>query len=149
STAARGWRTTSARARSTSTPTCRAARPARCSAARSATATGKPSAARSEGSMRPGLTLVLALAALAGASHAATPPVEKWTLVQCGSALAVPGQAPRGETTVVVHDGQIGEVLNGFPAVDQVMSGKSGASEVVDLRDKFCLPGLVDLHVHL
>ena len=96
--------------------------------------------------MKRWLTLFVALAAVA---HAASPPAEKWTLVQCGSVLAVPGQAPRGETTVVVHDEKISDVLSGYPPVEQVMSGKSGASEIVDLRDKFCLPGLVDLHVHL
>ena len=69
--------------------------------------------------------------------------------MQCGSVLAVPGQAPRGETTLVVHDGAIAEVLNGIVGPDQVMAGKSGSSELVDLHDKFVLPGLVDLHVHL
>ena len=94
-------------------------------------------------------SLLLAIAAAAGSARAAAPLPEKWTVVQCGSVLVVPGQAPRGETTLVVHDGSIAEVLNGIVAPEQVMEGKSGAVEVVDLRDKFVLPGLVDLHVHL
>ena len=40
-------------------------------------------------------------------------------------------------------------MLNGIVAPEQVMAGKSGSSELVDLHDKFVLPGLVDLHVHL
>ena len=93
------------------------------------------------------LTLLIAVAA--GLARAADPPPEKWMVVQCGSVLAVPGQPPRGETTLVVHDGEIAEVLSGIVAPDQVMAGKSGSSELVDLHDKFVLPGLVDLHVHL
>jgi imidazolonepropionase-like amidohydrolase len=93
--------------------------------------------------------LLLALVAVAAAARAAEPPPERWTLVQCGSVLVVPGQAARGETTLVVHDGVIAEVLNGIATPEQVMAGKSGSPEVVDLRDKFVLPGLVDLHVHL
>jgi imidazolonepropionase-like amidohydrolase len=94
-------------------------------------------------------SLLLAIAAAAGSARAAPPPAEKWTVVQCGSVLVIPGQAPRGETTLVVHDGGISEVLNGIVAPDQVMAGKTGAVELIDLRDKFVLPGLVDLHVHL
>jgi imidazolonepropionase-like amidohydrolase len=94
-------------------------------------------------------SLLLAIAAAAGGARAASPLPEKWTVVQCGSVLVVPGQAPRGETTLVVHDGQISEVLNGIVAPEQVMAGKSGATELIDLRDKFVLPGLIDLHVHL
>ncbi|HKC52143.1 MAG TPA: amidohydrolase family protein, partial [Myxococcota bacterium] len=94
-------------------------------------------------------SLLLAIAAALGNARAASAPPEKWTLVQCGSVLVVPGQAPRGETTLVVHDGQISEVLNGIVPPEQIMAGKSGAAEVIDLRDKFVLPGLIDLHVHL
>ena len=93
--------------------------------------------------------LLLAVVAAAGSARAAPPPAEKWTVMQCGSVLVVPGQPPRGETTLVVHDGAISEVLNGIVAPEQVMAGKSGAVELLDLRDKFVMPGLVDLHVHL
>jgi len=93
--------------------------------------------------------LCLALGAIAALAHAAPPPEDRWTIVQCGSALVVPGQSARGETTLVVHDEKISEVLNGISTVEQVMAGKKGTPELVDLRDKFCLPGLVDLHVHL
>jgi imidazolonepropionase-like amidohydrolase len=93
--------------------------------------------------------LTLTLAVAAGLARAADVAPEKWTVVQCGSVLAVPGQPPRGETTLVLHDGAIAEVLNGIVGVDQVMAGKSGQSELVDLRTDFVLPGLIDLHVHL
>ncbi len=94
-------------------------------------------------------SLLLAIAAVAAVARAAPPPDDVWTIVQCGSALVTPGQAARGETTLVIHEGEIREVLNGIVAPEQVMAGKSGKPELVDLRDKFVLPGLVDLHVHL
>jgi imidazolonepropionase-like amidohydrolase len=72
-----------------------------------------------------------------------------WTIVHCGSVLVVPGQAARGETTLVIHDGRVAEILDGIVAAEAVMAGKSGEPEVVDLRDAFVLPGMIDAHVHL
>lgn len=83
------------------------------------------------------------------AQAASDPPPERWVVVHCGALLAVPGQPARGESTLVVHDGVIAEVIDGFAESESVMAGKSGESEVVDLRDAFVLPGLVDAHVHL
>lgn len=93
------------------------------------------------------LALVLVCAPQSARSAEVAP--ERWTLVQCGSVLPVPGQSARGETTLVVHDGRIAEILPGIAAPEAVMAGKTGESEVVDLRDAFVMPGLIDAHVHL
>jgi imidazolonepropionase-like amidohydrolase len=74
---------------------------------------------------------------------------DRWTIVQCGSVLLVPGQPARGETTLVVHEGRIAEVLPGSVTPDAVMAGKSGDFELIDLREAFVMPGLIDAHVHL
>ncbi|WP_372707041.1 amidohydrolase family protein [Brevundimonas sp.] len=66
------------------------------------------------------------------------------TLIQAGRLLDRPGQAPRGPSTVVVRDGLIVEIRDGF--VDA--SAFPGAT-VIDQRDRFVLPGLIDSHVHL
>jgi len=63
------------------------------------------------------------------------------TVIHAGTVLAVPGEAPLDTQTIVVRDGRIAEFRAGFVA-------PSGA-EVIDLRDAFVLPGLIDLHVHL
>ena len=91
------------------------------------------------------------LAALAFLLVAASPelPAEHWTIVHCGSALLVPGEPARSESTLVIHDGRIAEIHPGFVAVETIMSGKSGKSDLVDLRAAFVLPGLIDAHVHL
>ena len=63
------------------------------------------------------------------------------TLIHAGELLAVPGKAPAREMTVIVEDGRITGVQRGYADVE-------GAT-VVDLRDSFVLPGLMDMHVHL
>jgi imidazolonepropionase-like amidohydrolase len=62
--------------------------------------------------------------------------------VHAGALLDRPGQAPRGNSTVVIRDGLVSEVRDGFVAPPP------GAT-LVDLKDRFVLPGLTDMHVHL
>ncbi|MCA3717749.1 MAG: amidohydrolase family protein [Brevundimonas sp.] len=72
---------------------------------------------------------------------ASTGPV---TLVQAGRLLDRPGQAPRGPSTVVIRDGRVVEVRDGLVGADAFPG-----AEIVDLSDRFVLPGLIDSHVHL
>ena len=64
------------------------------------------------------------------------------TVIHAGRLLDVPGKAPRGPSTVIVENGRILRVEDGFAAAP-------AAAQVVDLKDKFVLPGLIDSHVHL
>ena len=66
------------------------------------------------------------------------------TLVQAGRLLDRPGQAPRGPSTVVVRDGRIVEIRDGF-----VDAADFPGATVIDQRDRFVMPGLIDSHVHL
>jgi imidazolonepropionase-like amidohydrolase len=89
---------------------------------------------------------VLALAApVTAQSHAqagsAAGPV---TLVQAGRLLDRPGQAPRGPSTVVVRDGRIVEIRDGW-----VDAAAFPGATVIDQRERFVMPGLIDSHVHL
>ncbi|WP_373474460.1 amidohydrolase family protein [Sphingorhabdus sp.] len=67
---------------------------------------------------------------------------EQVTVIHAGQLLDKPGSAPRGQSTIVIRNGKIAEVLNGL------QSGPAGAT-LIDLKDKFVLPGLIDSHVHL
>ncbi|MFD1610329.1 amidohydrolase family protein [Sphingomonas tabacisoli] len=91
------------------------------------------------------LFAVAALAAsfLGSAAFAQAPaqPALKVTYIQAGALLAVPGEAPRGATTIIVRGNKIAELRDGFVAPE------AGAS-LVDLRNQFVLPGLIDMHVH-
>jgi imidazolonepropionase-like amidohydrolase len=62
--------------------------------------------------------------------------------IHAGHVLDVPGKAPRGPSTIIVKDGRVDQVRDGH------VSPEAGA-QLVDLRDSFVLPGLIDSHVHL
>ncbi len=87
------------------------------------------------------LSLLLAGTAAVAQEAASTGPV---TLVQAGRLLDRPGQAPRGPSTVVIRDGRVVEVRDGLVGADAFPG-----AEIVDLSDRFVLPGLIDSHVHL
>jgi len=70
---------------------------------------------------------------------------ESVTLIHVGELLAVPGQPPGRNKTLIIEDGRIADVRNGFVEASSI----DGGAAVIDLRDKFVLPGLMDMHVHL
>ncbi len=67
------------------------------------------------------------------------------TLVYAGTLLAVPGESPAAEQTIVIERGRIVDVRDGYadPA------SFAGEPPVIDLKRYFVLPGLMDMHVHL
>ena len=87
------------------------------------------------------LSLLLASTAAVAQEAASTGPV---TLVQAGRLLDRPGQAPRGPSTIVVRDGRVVEVRDGLVGTEAFPG-----AEIVDLSNRFVLPGLIDSHVHL
>ncbi|HYE51524.1 MAG TPA: amidohydrolase family protein [Azospirillaceae bacterium] len=91
---------------------------------------------------------LLAGAALLGPAQAQEVPAAAGpvTLVHAGTLLDRPGQAPRRNATLVVREGKVAEVRDGFAQPAEV-----GAADarVVDLRNAFVLPGLIDAHVHI
>lgn len=94
-------------------------------------------------------TLALALLAISagavGVTVSAQSPVEvtsTQTWIHAGRVIAVPGQAPRGATTIVVQDGRIAAIHDGF------LPAPAGV-KVVDLKGRTVLPGLIDSHTHL
>ena len=82
------------------------------------------------------------LVALTNAAQAA----DQWLVVHAGTLLAVPGQPPKSNQTVFIKNGRVTEVRDGF-AMPVLAEG--GSMEVVDLGDRFVLPGLLDMHTHL
>ena len=76
-------------------------------------------------------------------------PAPRWTVVHCGSLLAVPGQPVQQTMTVVVRDGVIDNVLPGFTDPANLPELANARVSVVDLGDRLVLPGLIDCHTHL
>src|SRR5262249_40011081 len=64
------------------------------------------------------------------------------TVIHAGRLLATPGEAPKPDQSMRIVDGRIKSVASGF------IDPPTGA-RLIDLKDKFVLPGLIDCHVHL
>lgn len=84
------------------------------------------------------MRIVLALALMASSA----PLLAQTTYVHAGKLLDRPGQPPRGQSTIIVRDGKIADVRDGFVAPE-------GGARLVDLSGQFVLPGLIDMHVHI
>lgn len=66
------------------------------------------------------------------------------TIIHAGKLLAEPGAGYLSEHSVLIEDGRIMGVEPGYVAPP------SGSDiDVIDLRDAFVLPGLIDSHVHI
>lgn len=68
------------------------------------------------------------------------------TLIRAGLLLAVPGQAPKAQQTLVVRGQRLVSVHDGYPAAAALGLGEAAE---IDLRQRFVMPGLMDMHVHL
>lgn len=63
-------------------------------------------------------------------------------VLHVGTLLAVPGESPKQNQSVIIRDNKIVSVESGFVDVPS-------DARLIDLKDKFVLPGLMDMHVHL
>jgi imidazolonepropionase-like amidohydrolase len=64
------------------------------------------------------------------------------TLIHAGELLAVPGKSVQTEKTIIIVEGKIESIENGYL--------EQGAEDtVIDLSDHFVMPGMIDSHVHL
>lgn len=93
-----------------------------------------------------GLLLLSTVPSLAqqGAGPAGLSPDGGTTFLQVGRLLADPGTGRiLTDKTVVITDGRVVEIRDGF-FVNEAEVGR-----IIDLRDAFVLPGLIDSHVHL
>lgn len=86
---------------------------------------------------------LLFLVAFAGTVRGADGQVT--AVIHAGNLLAVPGQLPKTEQSIVVRGDRIVSVEDGFLDV----STMAGNVKLIDLSDKFVVPGLIDMHVHL
>jgi imidazolonepropionase-like amidohydrolase len=68
-------------------------------------------------------------------------------IVHAGQLLDRPGMAARGAATLLIRDGKVEQVRDGH--VDAAAFGIAAGARVIDLREHFVLPGLIDSHVHL
>jgi imidazolonepropionase-like amidohydrolase len=74
------------------------------------------------------------------------PPPAPPTIIHAGRLLAVPGQPPMGNATLVIRGERIEHVASGFLSPGDLQEPEA---RVHDLSGRFVLPGLMDAHVHL
>jgi len=62
-------------------------------------------------------------------------------IIHAGSVLAIPGERPLKEHSIHIRDGRVVALTAGY--------AEEEGAHLVDLKNAFVLPGLIDLHVHL
>jgi imidazolonepropionase-like amidohydrolase len=72
-------------------------------------------------------------------------------VIYAGSLLTVPGESPLRQQTVVIEDGVITAIKAGYVSVPFIRENNSenDSVEVIDLKNSFVMPGMMDMHVHL
>jgi imidazolonepropionase-like amidohydrolase len=87
--------------------------------------------------------LVLCVTAIvpAALSAADTPAQASVTALNCGHLIDTINGKMLGDSTIVIENGRVREVLNG-------MQAPAGA-RLIDLKTETCMPGLIDSHTHL
>lgn len=63
-------------------------------------------------------------------------------LLHCGNVINGTDESLHTEQTLVISDGNIDSIEDGFTPAEN-------GEQVINLRDKTCMPGFIDLHVHL
>lgn len=92
-----------------------------------------------------GSVLAAAAAAALTAGSPARAEHHEATIVHAGRLLAIPGEEVLRNKSVIIRDGMITEIRDGFATAADI----GGAAVIYDLSDQFVLPGLIDSHVHI
>jgi len=69
------------------------------------------------------------------------------TIIHAGILLAIPGEAPRDRQSIIVRNGRISDIRDGYTEAAELET-RAGV-QIIDLTNRFVMPGFIDLHVHL
>lgn len=72
----------------------------------------------------------------------------EWVAVHAGHLIREAGQPAEHNRTLLIHDGLLVNILDGFQTSEELGSSFT-SSNVIDLKSFYVLPGLIDMHVHL
>lgn len=92
-----------------------------------------------------GLAGAVAIIGFSAATQPNADEVQNIRLIHAGTLLAVPGERPLGNSTIVISSNRILRVEEGFTDPSEI----EGDPEVIDLREAYVMPGVIDMHVHV
>ncbi len=72
-----------------------------------------------------------------------------YAVIHAGRLLTVPGNGVTENQTVIIKDGLVERVANGYVGADAIGAGADDTVVLHDLKDMFVMPGLIDGHVHI
>lgn len=72
---------------------------------------------------------------------------DKWKIIHAGTLLADAREEAKKEQTIVVKNKQIISVSDGYLSASQVDGAEN--PEIIDLKDQYVMPGLIDTHTHI
>jgi imidazolonepropionase-like amidohydrolase len=78
-------------------------------------------------------------ALVTAAQTPAPPPLAKTTVIHAGHLIAEPGKPATTNQSILIQDGKITAIKDGFVPGDAV----------IDLKDSWVMPGLIDMHTHV
>lgn len=74
-------------------------------------------------------------------------------ILQAGTALIIPGEDPVKNISLIIEDGKITEMRQGFISADSLRKDDNAFSDsditVINRQKSFVMPGFIDLHVHV
>ena len=70
------------------------------------------------------------------------------TILHAGTLLDIPGNQAKTKQTLVIVDGNIEKIMDGYLSVKQLQLAEN-ETKTINLKAAFVLPGLIDAHVHL
>src|SRR5580704_18771486 len=73
------------------------------------------------------------------AAMSATPLLAATTVIHAGHLIAEPGKAASANQSIIIENGKIVAIKDGFVAGDTL----------IDLKDSWVMPGLIDMHTHV
>lgn len=103
------------------------------------------------------ITIACIAAFAASAAHAKKPqtqptsPAPKATLIHAGHLISIPGQPTQHEMSILVVGNTIAMISKGYtdPAHVEIEGVNPSDIALIDLKDRWITPGLIDCHTHL
>lgn len=72
---------------------------------------------------------------------------DKWSIIHAGTLMSDARKAPVTEQSVIIKNGTIMEIRKGYVAAADVEGAASAT--IIDLKDQFVMPGMIDSHTHI